>query len=171
MALLLTPAQRRERVERAADRVGGKAELGRLLGYKDGAFVGQMIRGTRPVTEKTLRRLLEIRSVADLFSWSAGPAPGVAVGFVMAGNDEAAAPAPALAQPTAQPPPTQPTQISLADALPVVLDALLQSPTARWASVRAQLDQLMAHPEMRDDVLGELLPLLEAPPAKHQSRA
>ncbi|WP_313075809.1 S24 family peptidase [Melaminivora sp.] len=33
---------------------GGNAPLGRRLGYKDGAFVGQMLRGERPITEKTI---------------------------------------------------------------------------------------------------------------------
>lgn len=88
MALLLSDDERRDRLERAADRLGGKAQLGRALGYKDGAFVGQMLRGERPVSEKTLRQLLEIKEVADLFSFTAGP-DGAAIGMRTAGNDEA----------------------------------------------------------------------------------
>lgn len=45
------------RIKRLADMVereGGKAAAGRKLGYKDGAFVGQMLRGERPITEKTV---------------------------------------------------------------------------------------------------------------------
>lgn len=34
-----------------------KAALGRALGYLDGAFVGQMIRGERPITEKTISQI------------------------------------------------------------------------------------------------------------------
>lgn len=48
---------RRARLQLAAEKVGGKAALGRLLGYVDGAFVGQMLRGDRPVTEDTVVKL------------------------------------------------------------------------------------------------------------------
>lgn len=50
-------AHRRARLLAAADKEGGKAALGRLLGFKDGAFIGQMIRGERPVTEETVLNL------------------------------------------------------------------------------------------------------------------
>ncbi len=36
---------------------GSKAALGRALGYRDGAFVGQMLRGERPITEKTVDQI------------------------------------------------------------------------------------------------------------------
>lgn len=45
---------RRRRLALLAAEKGGKAALGRMLGYKDGAFVGQMIDGHRPITEKTI---------------------------------------------------------------------------------------------------------------------
>ena len=57
-------AKRREMIQLAADALGGKAALGRELGYVDGAYVGQMIRGERPVTEKTLRALSRLRPFA-----------------------------------------------------------------------------------------------------------
>lgn len=60
---------------------------------------------------------------------------------------------------------------SLPQALHTVLDALQALPTIRWVSVRAQLDQLAAHPEARDDVAGELLALLQAPPGKRPNAA
>lgn len=41
-----------------------------------------------------------------------------------------------------------------------IADAICSLPPARWASVRAQLDTLATHPEMRDDVLPELRALL-----------
>lgn len=50
-------AHRRARLEAAAEKVGSKAELGRLLGYKDGSLVGQMLRAERPVTEDTVAKL------------------------------------------------------------------------------------------------------------------
>lgn len=36
---------------------GNKAELGRRLGYKDGSIIGQYLRGDRPVTEATEKKL------------------------------------------------------------------------------------------------------------------
>jgi phage repressor protein C with HTH and peptisase S24 domain len=44
------------RLAAAVDHVsqGNKTDFGRRLGYKDGAFVRQMISGIRPVTEKTI---------------------------------------------------------------------------------------------------------------------
>lgn len=42
------------RLKDLADRFGGKASLGRAMGYKDGAFIGQMLRGERLITEKTV---------------------------------------------------------------------------------------------------------------------
>jgi hypothetical protein len=48
-------AWRRTRLEALANKLGGKATLGRKLGYRDGAFVGQMLSGLRPITEKTIR--------------------------------------------------------------------------------------------------------------------
>lgn len=47
-----------------ADVLGGNAPLGRKLGYKDGANVGQMISGLRPITEKTIAKAEEIRDEA-----------------------------------------------------------------------------------------------------------
>ncbi len=56
-------------------------------------------------------------------------------------------------------------------SLAVVLDAILQAPPARWASIRSQFDQAVANPEMRDDVLAELLALLSSPPTKRLGAA
>lgn len=53
--------QRRERLAAAAKRAGGNAALGKLLGYRDGAFVGQMLRGERPITEGTVAKLHSCR--------------------------------------------------------------------------------------------------------------
>jgi len=43
-----------ERLQALVQREGGKAALGRRLGYRDGAFIGQMLRGERPISEKTV---------------------------------------------------------------------------------------------------------------------
>lgn len=51
-------AWRRARLQAAVEHIGGnKAALGRLLGYQDGSFVGQMLRAERPITEDTVLRL------------------------------------------------------------------------------------------------------------------
>lgn len=59
---------------------------------------------------------------------------------------------------------------SLRTCLAVVLDALARLPPARAVSVRAQLDQVMGHPEMHDDTLAELLHLLALPSASPGKR-
>lgn len=134
IAMLLSPAERRRRLEVAVERLGSKANLGRRLGYKDGAFVGQMIRADRPITEKTLVALSAIREVSDLFSFS------TMTGFTTAGNDERAHESAPLdttatltgAQATASAGNvgvlTGPPAPALPDALPVVLDALARAP-------------------------------------------
>jgi len=48
-------AYRVERLEALVQKEGGKAALGRKLGYRDGAFIGQMLRGERPISEKTIQ--------------------------------------------------------------------------------------------------------------------
>lgn len=47
--------------------MGGKATLGRAMGYRDGAFIGQMLRGERPITEKTIRELESLTGKAGWF--------------------------------------------------------------------------------------------------------
>lgn len=50
---------RKQRLQALVDEkyAHNKAALGRALGYKDGAFVGHMIRGERPITEKTIEQI------------------------------------------------------------------------------------------------------------------
>ncbi len=50
-----------------------------------------------------------------------------------------------------------------------LVDAVSAMPPQRWRSVRAQLDDLAEHPELRDDVLPEVQTLLNVPPRKRQS--
>ena len=51
-----TDEWRQKRMLDLSERLGGNAPLGRALGYKDGAFVRQMIEGERPITEKTVAK-------------------------------------------------------------------------------------------------------------------
>lgn len=60
---------------------------------------------------------------------------------------------------------------TLEQALPVVLEALSGLTPGRWAMVRARLDSLPEHPEMRDDVAVDVLPLLQPAPGKQRGAA
>jgi phage repressor protein C with HTH and peptisase S24 domain len=64
-------AWRISRLAEMAANEGGKAALGRKLGYRDGAFVGQMLRGERPVTEKTV---LAAQKIPGYSTWFDVPA-------------------------------------------------------------------------------------------------
>lgn len=90
MALLLSPVDRIERLAKAAERMGGQANLGRALGYRDGAFIGQMLRGERPISEKALAKLAAHPQIADLFAFTARPGAG----FRVADNNEYLSPMP-----------------------------------------------------------------------------
>ncbi|MDF2863668.1 MAG: repressor [Achromobacter mucicolens] len=70
------------RLSAAVDHVskGNKTDFGRRLGYKDGAFVRQMLSGIRPVTEKTI--------------WAIEAMPGMKGWFDVEGVEAPAAPVP-----------------------------------------------------------------------------
>jgi hypothetical protein len=59
MNSLKLSAHRISRLVAAVDKVcgGNKTEFARRLGYKDGAFVRQMVSGARPISEKTIRAI------------------------------------------------------------------------------------------------------------------
>ncbi|MFU1965985.1 LexA family transcriptional repressor, partial [Bordetella bronchiseptica] len=67
------------RLQAAVDHVskGNKTDFGRRLGYKDGAFVRQMVGGIRPVTEKTIRAIESMPGMRGWFSPDE-PSPPVA---------------------------------------------------------------------------------------------
>lgn len=73
--ITMTPEERVERLAAAAKRMGGNAQLGRALGYQDGAFIGQMLRKERAISEKTLVALAKLRPVASLFDPDQQSAP------------------------------------------------------------------------------------------------
>lgn len=74
---------RKKRLSDLALHVGGKAALGRLLGYKDGAFVRQMIAGERPITEKTIRAVHEKPGLSGWFAQA-----GTAVQVITSHEDD-----------------------------------------------------------------------------------
>jgi SOS-response transcriptional repressor LexA len=74
---------------------GTKAALGRALGHQDGAFVGQMIRGERPITEKTVEQVHELPGAAGWFqapdATNIAPGPSIKgrlplISWIQAGN-------------------------------------------------------------------------------------
>jgi hypothetical protein len=58
---------RKKRLSDLAKTKGGNARLGRLLGYRDGAYVGHMIGGLRPITEKTIEKIHQMHGLSDWF--------------------------------------------------------------------------------------------------------
>ena len=76
MDLAKLQAFRRERLQALIgdDAPFGKnVELGRALGYTDGSYVGQMLRGERPIDEKTIAAIEGIAG-RSLRGWFAQPA-------------------------------------------------------------------------------------------------
>lgn len=62
LPLLLTQDQRIQRLQELLDSGafrGNKAELGRFLGYKDGAYIRQLLEAERPISEKFIAKVHE----------------------------------------------------------------------------------------------------------------
>lgn len=59
--------------------------------------------------------------------------------------------------------------IGLEQALNLLLDAVAVLPPARWASIKAQLDQAALNPTMRHEIVQELLLLMNSPHEKLRS--
>lgn len=70
----MTPEQLQQyRVERLAAALahkfdGNRSEMGRALGYKDGAFIRQMLSEARPISEKTVQAIEALPGMSDWFS-------------------------------------------------------------------------------------------------------
>lgn len=60
---------RRERLEAALNHKfgGNRSEMGRALGYKDGAFIRQMLSGERAISEKTVLAVEALHGMAGWF--------------------------------------------------------------------------------------------------------
>jgi hypothetical protein len=56
------------RLQAAIDKLdaGNLNAFGRRMGLKDGSYIGQMLRGTRPITEKFVRKL---ESIPQMDGW------------------------------------------------------------------------------------------------------
>lgn len=66
---------RRERMRALARKMHGNAALGRALGWRDGAYVGQMISGDRPITEKVIEKVEALPGARGWFSRQEPPRP------------------------------------------------------------------------------------------------
>lgn len=62
---------RAARLQAAIEKIsaGNRSEFGRRLGYKDGAFIRQMLSGDRPIREKTI---VAIQSLPGMRGWFSG---------------------------------------------------------------------------------------------------
>lgn len=76
-------AFRRRRLADALTRKfdGNKARLGVALGYKDGAFIRQMLSGLRPITEK---RVAALEALPGMTNWFADSVPDPRATLVVA---------------------------------------------------------------------------------------
>lgn len=63
-----TDEWRKKRMQALSDKYEGHAPLGRALGYKDGAYVRQMIAGERAITEKTIKKAERLPGCSAWFS-------------------------------------------------------------------------------------------------------
>lgn len=69
---------RRKRLQDAVEHAGTKVALGKALGYKDGSYIGQMLRGVRPIDEKTVLAIEQLPRLKGWFDQPGQPhAPGV----------------------------------------------------------------------------------------------
>ncbi|AVS75946.1 S24 family peptidase [Paracidovorax cattleyae] len=66
---------RRQRLDEAIAHLtaGNVTAFGRLLGYRDGAFVRQMLSGSRAVSDKTVRAIETLRGMRAWFQSEGGP--------------------------------------------------------------------------------------------------
>ena len=73
----LLAEQRRELLSKAIDRLtqGDRSAFGRRLGFKDGAFIRQMLNGSRVVSEKTVRLVESIPGMHGWFTQAEGTQP------------------------------------------------------------------------------------------------
>lgn len=65
--------RRRARLQDAIEHFGSPDALGKALGYKDGAFVRQLVLARRSVTEKTIAAIERLAGMAGWFATKAWP--------------------------------------------------------------------------------------------------
>lgn len=125
--------------------MGGNAPLGRSLGYRDGAYVGQMLRGARPVSDETLVALGSLYALRHL-----RPTIEELLPRPVTLSGQATATARATAALSVGKPP------ELEQALPVVLDAIARCSQQAELMDRLRMLAQYGRPEDRQRV-AELL--------------
>ncbi|EON13427.1 LexA family transcriptional regulator [Pandoraea sp. SD6-2] len=77
---LETQRWRIKRLEDAIEKVadGNRTEFGRRLGYKDGAFIRQLLGGSRPIREKTVNAVEALPGMKGWFSQNRSAVPETA---------------------------------------------------------------------------------------------
>lgn len=71
MDIDLTLEWRKNRLIALVEKFGGRAELGRAAGFRDGAYIRQMIDGERPITEKTVGKFEQLKGCSGWFAKNA----------------------------------------------------------------------------------------------------
>lgn len=166
MANFISNEDRITRLQIASDRVGGDAPLGRLLGYKDGAFIGQMLRGEKPITEKTIKKILQHRKISDLFTWN------VHTGFDTSSNDESANPVEMIgsASMSFSAKGTMTAAVTLEDALAEVAKTMLMADDLAKIQAKPLLAHLIENPDQADKIIPRLVALLDGEPLTTETK-
>jgi len=131
---------RRQRLHEMALREGGNSALGRKLGHGGGAFVGQMLRGMRPISEKTIFAIHKLPGYAGWFDASkAENSPAVIE------STHAFAPSTSVPQ-----------------ALETIASALQQADDITLGPVKLLFNMLMDTPDRAPEIVPRIAALLTA---------
>lgn len=126
------------------DEFRGRAPLGRALGYKDGAYIRQMIEGERAISEKTITAIETMRG-GRFKGWFDKPEHGGDIHLSIIDHD---APLPSAdMHPPAPPPPPPPPDFAdgrtVSDSDWATLEAVkLLLPENELAELRARAERL-----------------------------
>lgn len=139
-------AYRIDRLEAAIKKVahGNKSDFGRKLGYKDGAFIRQMMAGKRPITEKTIMQIEGLHGMANWF-------------------------APAQVGGESSPYKVVLDRSSLEGALRILADAARACSTTKRSSLEPLFSRLATKPEEIGEISQLVALLLGHPPTEQES--
>jgi len=129
---------RRSRLEALAKRYGGNSPLGRALGFRDGAYIGQMLRGERAISEKLIEKAETLQGCKGWF------------------NQSGVVPLPSAPAPAA---PRNRTDVIQAGLIELGA-ALTEIDSIRRDAVGAMLSGMAKHPEDADSITGHILALI-----------
>lgn len=149
ITLVKTIAERLKYARELLDPVPSQGELAKLANVSQGT-IGNIEAGTR----RNPRELLAIACAVGVNpQWlKTGEGPMLPAGSAATAHASSAQ-----------------QHVGLDQALPVVLKAIGGLTAGQWNMVRARLDDMPGHPEAREDVADDVLPLLQAPQTKPRS--